>query len=254
MLRLSAGNPRHRDGINRRTFSGSARRAVPGWASPAGAAPGGRRRREGEVADPLLPRRGPGAQDLWDMKPDAPEGVRGEFRPIATTVPGLLFCEHLPMLAKQAHHLTLVRSVHHTIGDHNAGAYYALTGRDPLAGGRLITAPSPDNFPPFGSVLAKLAPDGPEPARLRPHARLDEQQRLVPARPGRRVPGRAVRAVPGRRPEPARLQGAGPGAAPRAAARPRRPPPLAARRARAGRSSRRRPATGSTPTTARRSR
>ena len=50
---------------------------------------------------------GPAHQDLWDMKPDAPLGVRSEFRPIATTVPGLLFCEHLPMLAQQAHHLTL---------------------------------------------------------------------------------------------------------------------------------------------------
>ena len=103
---------------------------------------------------------GPAHQDLWDMKPDAPLGVRSEFQPIATTVPGLMFCEHLPMLAKQAHHLTLVRSVHHTIGDHNAGAYYALTGRVPLVGGRLITAPAADNFPPFGSVLAKLRPTG----------------------------------------------------------------------------------------------
>jgi uncharacterized protein (DUF1501 family) len=103
---------------------------------------------------------GPAHQDLWDMKPDAPEGVRGEFQPIATTVPGLSFCEHLPMLAKQAHQLTLVRSVHHTIGDHNAGAYYALTGKEPLVGGRLITSPSPDDFPPFGAVLAKLRPSG----------------------------------------------------------------------------------------------
>jgi len=94
------------------------------------------------------------------MKPDAPLGVRSEFQPIATTVPGLMFCEHLPLLAQQAHHLTLVRSVHHTIGDHNAGAYYALTGRVPLVGGRLITAPAADNFPPFGSVLAKLRPTG----------------------------------------------------------------------------------------------
>jgi hypothetical protein len=94
------------------------------------------------------------------MKPDAPIGVRSEFRPIATTVPGLSFCEHLPLLAQQAHHLSLVRSVHHTIADHNAGAYYALTGRTPLAGGRLITAPSPDDFPPIGAVLAKLRPTG----------------------------------------------------------------------------------------------
>ncbi len=96
------------------------------------------------------------------MKPDAPENVRGEFRPIATTVPGSVSSPGAPaeLMAKQAHHLTLVRSVHHTIGDHNAGAYYALTGREPLINGRLITAPGPDNFPPFGSVLAKLRPSG----------------------------------------------------------------------------------------------
>ena len=103
---------------------------------------------------------GPAHQDLWDMKPDAPQGVRGEFSPISTTVPGLSFCEHLPMLARQAHHLTLVRSVHHTIGDHNAGAYFAMTGRDPVVGGRLITTPAADNFPPIGAVLAKLRPTG----------------------------------------------------------------------------------------------
>ena len=103
---------------------------------------------------------GPAGQDLWDMKPDAPENVRGEFKPIATSVPGLNFCEHLPLLAKQAHHLTFVRSVHHSVNDHNAGAYFALTGRDPSVGGGLITTPRPENFPPIGAVLAKLRPTG----------------------------------------------------------------------------------------------
>ncbi len=103
---------------------------------------------------------GPAHQDTWDLKPDAPEGIRGEFRPIETTVPGLLFCEHLPRLARQAHHLALVRSVHHSVGDHNAGAYYCLTGRTPTENGTLITTPKPTNFPPFGSVLAKVAPSG----------------------------------------------------------------------------------------------
>ena len=103
---------------------------------------------------------GPAHQDLWDMKPDAPVGIRGEFRPIETTVPGLHFCEHLPLLAKQAHHLALVRSVHHTIGDHNAGAYFALTGKEPVVNGKLITTPAADNFPPIGAVLARMRPSG----------------------------------------------------------------------------------------------
>jgi hypothetical protein len=101
---------------------------------------------------------GPSHIDLWDMKPDAPEQIRGEFQPIQTTAPGLLLCEHLPLLAQQAHHLAIVRSVHHTIGDHNAGYYQAVTGKNPTLGGRLIVAPSADNFPCPGSVLAKLRP------------------------------------------------------------------------------------------------
>ena len=103
---------------------------------------------------------GPAHQDLWDMKPDAPEAYRGEFKPIDTSAPEIKFCEHLPMLAKQAHHLMLVRSVHHEVADHNAGAYLAMTGQSPVVGGGLITRPSQDNFPPFGAVLAKLRPTG----------------------------------------------------------------------------------------------
>ena len=101
---------------------------------------------------------GPAHQDLWDMKPEAPLEVRGEFQPIATTVPGIQVCEHLPMFARQMHHVAIVRSVHHGIVDHNAGAYYALTGRAPLRGNRLIVRDEPDNFPAYGAVLARLLP------------------------------------------------------------------------------------------------
>jgi hypothetical protein len=56
------------------------------------------------------------------------------------------------------HRLTLIRSVTHRINDHNAGAYYALTGRSPVEGGRLIVADGPGNFPNFSAVVAKLRP------------------------------------------------------------------------------------------------
>ncbi|MEX2120035.1 MAG: DUF1501 domain-containing protein [Pirellulales bacterium] len=101
---------------------------------------------------------GPAHQDLWDMKPSAPYEVRGEFKPVATSTPGLHVCEHLPLLARQMHHLALVRSVHHRVGDHNAGAYYTLTGRSPDKPGGLIVSDEPENFPPFGSALAHLRP------------------------------------------------------------------------------------------------
>jgi len=101
---------------------------------------------------------GPAHQDLWDMKPNAPLEYRGEFQPISSTLTGVPVCEHLPMLSKQMHHLAMVRSVHHTVVDHNAGTYYMMTGRSPVTGGRLIVRDEPENFPPFGSVLAKLRP------------------------------------------------------------------------------------------------
>ena len=96
--------------------------------------------------------------DLWDMKPNAPSQVRGEFKPIATQTPGITVCEHMPMLAKHWHKLAQVCSVTHSIVDHNAGAYYALTGRHPVDQGKLIVSESPGNFPPFGSVMSKLRP------------------------------------------------------------------------------------------------
>ena len=72
--------------------------------------------------------------DTWDMKPDAPSEFRGPFRPIQTSAPGVKICEHLPMTAKQAHHMAIVRSVTDfgkATGDHHAGYYYNLTGNAP---------------------------------------------------------------------------------------------------------------------------
>ena len=74
---------------------------------------------------------GPSHLDMWDMKPDAPAEIRGEFRPIATTVPDIHLSEHLPRLARQIHRCTIVRSVHHSVNNaHAAGVYTALTGHD----------------------------------------------------------------------------------------------------------------------------
>src|SRR5438105_7839741 len=70
--------------------------------------------------------------DTWDMKPGAPAEYRGPFRPVATSAPGVLLCEHLPYLSRQAHHLAIVRSLGdhgRGTGDHHAGYYYNLTVR-----------------------------------------------------------------------------------------------------------------------------
>ncbi|MFM8218603.1 MAG: DUF1501 domain-containing protein, partial [Planctomycetaceae bacterium] len=77
---------------------------------------------------------GPAQSDTFDLKPDAPLEYRGEFQPIDTSVPGIRWTEHLPRLARLAHHIALVRSVtmsEESIGDHHADTYYVLTGHRP---------------------------------------------------------------------------------------------------------------------------
>lgn len=94
---------------------------------------------------------GPAQQETWDLKPDAPEGVRGEFRPIPTNVPGIQISEHFPRLARQVHRLAVLRSVHHTDVNHLTATHELLTGRP---------VPSPaaqlsEDWPHYGAVLAQ---------------------------------------------------------------------------------------------------
>ncbi|MCA9047050.1 MAG: DUF1501 domain-containing protein, partial [Planctomycetaceae bacterium] len=104
--------------------------------------------------------------DLWDLKPDAPLEYRGPFQPIQTSAPGVRLSEHLPLLAKQAHHLALVNSVGGTVNtnDHHAGYYYNLTGHVPdqsfVTKGNNRT-PQPDDWPYMGSVVASRRPAHP---------------------------------------------------------------------------------------------
>src|SRR5215469_14932786 len=100
---------------------------------------------------------GPSHVDLFDMKPTAPEKVRGPLKPAATRVPGLAICENLPRVAQVMDKVTLIRSMHHEMKNHNSASYYALTGRaPPLDDIRLRD--SLDLFPAYGSVVDRLAP------------------------------------------------------------------------------------------------
>src|SRR5262245_55839925 len=90
---------------------------------------------------------------------EAPPEIRGEVRPIATSVPDCRICEHMPLVARQAHHLTVLRAVHHDDTQHNNAGYAALTGTHPPLLPNTVEAlagPRPDNHPPFGAVLARL--------------------------------------------------------------------------------------------------
>lgn len=104
--------------------------------------------------------------DMWDMKPNAPREYRGPFEPIATSAPGVMLSEHLPMLARQAHHLALLNSIGSTVStnDHHAGYYYNLTGHVPdptfLSLGNSRT-PYPTDWPYMGAVVASRRPSHP---------------------------------------------------------------------------------------------
>jgi uncharacterized protein (DUF1501 family) len=91
---------------------------------------------------------GPSHLDTWDPKPEAPESVRGPFRPIATRVPGLQICEHFPLMARLADRFAIFRSVHHDQAPiHETGHQLMQTGS--LHGGNV-------EYPHFGSVVSHL--------------------------------------------------------------------------------------------------
>src|SRR5205814_628892 len=68
-------------------------------------------------------------QDMWDMKPDAPEGVRSLFQPIRTVVPGIEICDQMPLLARQTDKLAIIRSMTHDSDNHEPSVYHVLTGQ-----------------------------------------------------------------------------------------------------------------------------
>ncbi len=100
---------------------------------------------------------GPSHIDTFDMKPDAPAEIRGPHKPIKSVVPGLPVSEHLPRMAKQMDRICLVRSLHHTMKNHNSAAYYALTGHAPPRDDQRLRD-SLSLYPAYGSVVDKLAP------------------------------------------------------------------------------------------------
>jgi hypothetical protein len=99
----------------------------------------------------------PAHQDMWDLKPDAPAEMRGEFKPIRTSVTGMEISEHLPRTARQAHRFTIVRSVTHPDNTHTVAMHYMLTGvrhREPGSNPQN----QPLDFPCFGAVAQHLLP------------------------------------------------------------------------------------------------
>jgi len=95
---------------------------------------------------------GPSHYESFDPKPDAPSEIRGEFKDIATSVPGIRFSEAMPQLAKAADKLTILRSLCHKDPNHGGGNHYMMTGAPtpvPVACGAFVTF-----HPSFGSVVS----------------------------------------------------------------------------------------------------
>lgn len=103
----------------------------------------------------LLPG-GPSHIDTFDLKPDAPVEIRGEFQPIATNVPGIDICEHLPRLSTMADRFTLIRSLTGFRDDHNT--HWCTTGWEshpPMDASPVIPGYPPGDWPSIGSVLSR---------------------------------------------------------------------------------------------------
>jgi hypothetical protein len=99
----------------------------------------------------------PAHQDIWDLKPDAPAEIRGEFKPIASRVPGIRLGEHIPLVARQAHRFALLRAVQHPDNTHTVAMHYMLTGRR-HAQPNTNPRNQPGDFPCFGAVVQHLRP------------------------------------------------------------------------------------------------
>ncbi len=95
--------------------------------------------------------------ESFDLKPDAPIEIRGEFRPIATRTPGVTICEHLPKLAQRSHLWALVRSLTHGSNDHSAGHHIMLTGRSDLPPGFDPNRPRPGDWPSIAAIAGALS-------------------------------------------------------------------------------------------------
>ncbi len=100
---------------------------------------------------------GPSHLETYDLKPGAPDEIRGPFRPIHTNVPGIDVCEHLPKHARSAHRFSLIRSVCHDEADHFAGHRRFLSGFGKLKQG----TGAESHYPQVGAVVNRIHPAGP---------------------------------------------------------------------------------------------
>jgi hypothetical protein len=120
--------------------------------------------------------------ESFDLKPNAPDAIRGEFKPVATRTPGLQICEHLPRLAERSHLFALVRSLTHPYNGHSEGHLVMLTGRTPLPAGFSPNAPKSTDWPAIAAIANYLTPlrNNLPPAVVLPHPLIHRTGRTIP--------------------------------------------------------------------------
>ena len=120
--------------------------------------------------------------DSFDMKPVAPDGIRGEFQPIATRTPGIQICEHLPLLAQRSHLWALVRSMAHPYPEHSSGHLLMLSGRSQLPVGFDPSKPKPNDWPSLAAMAHALCPprNNVPPAVVLPEVLIHREGRVIP--------------------------------------------------------------------------
>jgi hypothetical protein len=120
--------------------------------------------------------------DSFDLKPDAPDGIRGEFKPSATRTAGVQMCEHLPRLAARSHLWALCRSLTHRSNDHSAGHHIMLTGQTALPPGFSPSKPQATDWPSLAAVAGALTPvrNNLPPAVVLPERLIHFSGRVIP--------------------------------------------------------------------------
>lgn len=124
--------------------------------------------------------------DSFDMKPQAPDEIRGEFQPIATRTSGIHICEHLPMLAARSHLWALCRSLTHSSNEHSAGHHIMLTGRGELPPDFDPSRPRSSDFPSIAAIAGEVttARNNLPPAVVLPEKLIHNSGRVIPGQFG----------------------------------------------------------------------
>ena len=187
MIQFEHAGTRLCDGISRRAWLslgalGGIGFALPQFLAATRASESAPRRATAKACIQLYLWGGPGAQETWDLKPEAPEPTRGEFQPIATSLPGFDICEHLPMMAQRAHQYAIIRSLTHEGVNHGTSAYHMLTGHVHWSPGTL-RHPTKRDMPNIGCNAARFLN---RPAYLPPHVQLPA---IINDGDGEAVPG-----------------------------------------------------------------